>query len=1022
MSRGVLRLTNPFFFEIDRTGFGYYFGDLTAATLNGTAVAYSGGGAETLNFLFNLSSFDTNPFYTQVTNLLAEGGFVSSSVNPFPVSAFNVGGESIADGADPLPFGRGRPQGGSVADFNLDGDFDVIISSDTDQAVGQDVFFTVDTPGTLTYFDNNGLSRFAEAIGGEIGIIDPARYLSMVTGDLDNDGDDDFIVFTLSQGTRVFYNTLIEAGPNPTSDADFFSFHDATNEYLHPVFETDVSPGSLFQNSRRINATTSVDFSDINRDGFIDFVVGRGGFNTIQGDRNDLYLNTNTKPFNLAKRVFKLLYATHPGPGVVLPQTFTLLDPTTDIALAELNGDIYDDLIVLNRGTPSEVYLNTDADDKNDVSFISATIYPYDPNGGEPDGYFVRQTPLPFPDSATRQSVTMAIGNFNHLDDGGTIGGAPYDGTGRLDIVVGNGPNVRNLLFRNNGDGTFTDASAGLPRVTNPFTGDDLDDTRDIVTSDFNGDGNLDLFVLNRYQVRTIEGTPTITKERSRLLFGDGRGNFTDVTAGPDTVLGTSDDRLPLIVGEVTSALVGDFDLAGSPTEDLDGDGRLRSHEPEFIERIPKSTAAATDLADLATTVVEFDYPNVGSISDVDISVNLAHARISDLRLRLQGPSGTTVTLFDQLGGSGSNINTTAFDDEAESSITIGLPPYGGRFRPQQPLSAFDGQSMTGTWRLIIDDLVADETGTLNSATVSIRTAPNTIDRIEPFQASYDIFITRAGSQSDILLLNDGAGNFSAAPGIPAVQASSYAAVSGNVFLRTITQQIDGVAFQRPLVDIVVGLDRDLEDGNPVVLFLNSATSPGSFSNRSAEIPRVLSTVLGDAVTDDISGNIRALKLVDGDNDGDLDLYVGQNGRFTTTFVGATDWYLKNRTIGDGWLNLTRDPAALQPGVLPSLRATAATPGGGARGQTLTVRVFGSGFRNGMGVDFGDDITVINYGGVTAGWIDVKLHIENDASLGSRPITVLDELGLPYKSDLNLFRVLTTSGSATSASDWDLYE
>ncbi len=70
----------------------------------------------------------------------------------------------------------------------------------------------------------------------------------------------------------------------------------------------------------------------------------------------------------------------------------------------------------------------------------------------------------------------------------------------------------RAQLFRNNGDGTFTDvieSSGDLASVTEP--------SFSAAWGDVNGDGNLDLFVCH-------PGGP------SRLYFGDGRGKFQDVS------------------------------------------------------------------------------------------------------------------------------------------------------------------------------------------------------------------------------------------------------------------------------------------------------------------------------------------------------------------------------------------------------------------------------------------------------------------------------------------------------------
>ena len=59
-------------------------------------------------------------------------------------------------------------------------------------------------------------------------------------------------------------------------------------------------------------------------------------------------------------------------------------------------------------------------------------------------------------------------------------------------------------------------------------------------------------------------------------------------------------------------------------------------------------------------------------------------------------------------------LKDTILDDEAAISITAGVGPYTGRFRPIEPLAGFDGQPVTGTWELRIEDTATGNTGLLN--------------------------------------------------------------------------------------------------------------------------------------------------------------------------------------------------------------------------------------------------------------------------------------------------------------------
>jgi len=137
----------------------------------------------------------------------------------------------------------------------------------------------------------------------------------------------------------------------------------------------------------------------------------------------------------------------------------------------------------------------------------------------------------------------------------------------------------------------------------------------------------------------------------------------------------------------------------------------------DFQQRIP---AAGTGPA--AMSPVTFFVPaDNHRIADLDVLLDVRHTEVSDLVIDLQSPAGTLVTLkgfelMDSLwpGIHRPNLTDTVFDDEAHLFLTDGAPPYTGRFRPTQPLSAFDGQPAAGFWTLYIQDIAAGDTGTLD--------------------------------------------------------------------------------------------------------------------------------------------------------------------------------------------------------------------------------------------------------------------------------------------------------------------
>lgn len=78
------------------------------------------------------------------------------------------------------------------------------------------------------------------------------------------------------------------------------------------------------------------------------------------------------------------------------------------------------------------------------------------------------------------------------------------------------------------------------------------------------------------------------------------------------------------------------------------------------------------------------------------------------------------------LGGNYQPLKGTILDDEATMSITEGVGPYTGRFKPVQPLSIFDGTNARGSWRLEIQDTQTGNTGVLNNWRLLLNEAQDT--------------------------------------------------------------------------------------------------------------------------------------------------------------------------------------------------------------------------------------------------------------------------------------------------------
>jgi subtilisin-like proprotein convertase family protein len=124
------------------------------------------------------------------------------------------------------------------------------------------------------------------------------------------------------------------------------------------------------------------------------------------------------------------------------------------------------------------------------------------------------------------------------------------------------------------------------------------------------------------------------------------------------------------------------------------------------------------DLATITSTVDVSGF--AGSITDVNVTLNITHTFDSDLVITLIAPDGTQVTLANRNGRSGDNFSNTLFDDSATTSIANGRAPFNGSYKPISALSAVNGGNANGTWTLEITDVKAQDIGTLNSWSLQI--------------------------------------------------------------------------------------------------------------------------------------------------------------------------------------------------------------------------------------------------------------------------------------------------------------
>jgi subtilisin-like proprotein convertase family protein len=100
-------------------------------------------------------------------------------------------------------------------------------------------------------------------------------------------------------------------------------------------------------------------------------------------------------------------------------------------------------------------------------------------------------------------------------------------------------------------------------------------------------------------------------------------------------------------------------------------------------------------------------------VIQLEAMVDIRHTWVSDLELDLTSPGGNTIQLSSKNGGMGDHYQGTIFDDQAALPISAGSAPFNRRYRPEQPLSIFADQPVTGVWTLTMRDVTSGDIGSV---------------------------------------------------------------------------------------------------------------------------------------------------------------------------------------------------------------------------------------------------------------------------------------------------------------------
>ncbi|MCL5270800.1 MAG: VCBS repeat-containing protein, partial [bacterium] len=214
---------------------------------------------------------------------------------PYPGTFFRVvGWPRRPDPPTPAPRPDGEIFQMCSADFDLDGDQDIFYAETTEEGIFSldpldPGFHLTGTPVHNQLFLNDGFANLTEAVGALVP--DSAKVsLYSVAADVDNDGDDDLLVFNALDSSDLFRNMSFVTGPDLNIDTDPTMFYEASIRIMPPYKESAQAP-PFEGSSAWAGVSVAATVSDFNDDGRPDVVFADGGKFTQDGEVTHMFFN-----------------------------------------------------------------------------------------------------------------------------------------------------------------------------------------------------------------------------------------------------------------------------------------------------------------------------------------------------------------------------------------------------------------------------------------------------------------------------------------------------------------------------------------------------------------------------------------------------------------------------------------------------------------------------------------------------------------------------------------------------------
>ncbi len=356
--------------------------------------------------------------------------------------------------------------GGAFLDYNNDGDLDL---------------YLVNSAAPSMLYRNNGDGTFAD-VTSSAGIDNQGSYgHGVACGDYDNDGYVDIYITNFganrlyhNNGDGTFTDVTHKSGTGDSrwsSSATFFDYNSDGNLDLYVVnylnYKLDAAYPPCFETPAF---------------GVTEKVRGYCHPKHFEGAPDRLYRNNGDGTFT---DVTEAANVRDPG-GMFLGKGL-------GVVAADFDADGNPDLYIANDDTPNYLFYNKGDGTFAEIAILTGCAYSAD-------------------------GIAQA---------GMGVDAGDYNSDGFLDIFVTNFSYETNTLYRNNGDGTFTDVSYKAQLGEESY----LSLGFGTGFFDADSDGHLDIFVANGHIFPTVERTTDVLSYRqpNQLFWNQGDATFAEV-------------------------------------------------------------------------------------------------------------------------------------------------------------------------------------------------------------------------------------------------------------------------------------------------------------------------------------------------------------------------------------------------------------------------------------------------------------------------------------------------------------